>query len=58
MKKSNYLWINFSWNILVQYKAISDPRKLALISRIIFITISINGVHAQCFLVNLVFGHS
>jgi len=41
MKKSSYLWINFSWNSLILYSAISGPSKLALFSRIAFVMISI-----------------
>lgn len=55
MKKSSYLWISFSWNSLIQYRAISGPGKLALFSRNAFVMISTIDAHIQ-FFVNWIFG--
>lgn len=49
MKKSSYLWINFSWNSFIQYRAISGPSKLALFSRMASVTITTKDAHIQFF---------
>lgn len=52
-EKISYLWISFCWNSLTQYKAISGYRKLPLISKIGFITMSTKDTHIQLLLLLL-----
>lgn len=50
MKKSSYLWIDFSWNSLIKNRAISGLIWPALFSDIAFVTISTIDAYIQFFL--------